>query len=163
GKIDEDYAAQGQQMFSCSMTDWSAQSLTSNAREQHVPLGIRVNQKTWAYSLTSPNLTNFNVIEYNIRNESGSTIDSIFVRWLVDFDAGPVMWSTSFGDDNDIPGFPQGKFIYDWTQGGQIADPRVQKPHAADAGSSVLGFHTGGSVAPPESALCQRQQIQINA
>src|SRR5678815_4671350 len=150
GKIDEDYEAEGQQMFSCSMTDWSAQSLTSNAREQHVPLGIRVNQKAWSYSLTSPNLTNFNVIEYNVHNESGNTIDSLFVGWLVDFDAGPVQSSNYFGDDQDAPGFPQGKFIYDWTQGGQIADPRVQRPHAEDASASVLGVHDGSSAAHPD-------------
>jgi len=162
GKIDEDYGAQGQQMFACSMTDWSAQSLVSNAREQHVPLGVRVNQKAWAYSLTAPNLTNFDVVEYEVRNESGNTIDSLFVGWLVDFDAGPVMSSNYFQDDMDVPGYPQGKFIYDWTQGGQIVDPRVQLPHAGAAQVSVLGKHSSGS-APPESALCQRQQIQINA
>ena len=161
GRIDEDYAAQGQQMFSCSMTDWSPQSVTANAREQHVPLGIRVNQKAWAYSLTSPNLTNFDVVEYDIRNESGNTIDSLFVGWLADFDAGPVETSSFFSDDLDAPGYPQGKFIYDWSQGGQVTDPRIQRPHDGLAEPSNLGLHAGG-VAPAESALCQRQEIRIN-
>ena len=162
GRIDEDYDAQGQQMFACSMTDWSPQSVTANAREQHAPLGLRVNQKAWAYSLTSPNLTNFDVVEYTIRNESGNSIDSLYVGWFVDFDAGPVESSSFFGDDQDAPGYPQGKFIYDWSQGGQVLDPRIQRPHDPLAEASDLGRH-GGNVAEAESALCQRQEIQINA
>lgn len=162
GKIDEDYDAQGQQEFDCALTDYSPQSLVANAREQHVPLGIRVNQKAWAYSLTSPNLTNFNVIEFDVKNESGNSIDSLCIGWLVDFDAGPVLSSNYFQDDMDAPGYPQGKFVYDWTQGGQIQDPRVQVPHDLRAEVSVLGHHSGSGVAPPESALCQRQEIQIN-
>lgn len=175
--VDEDYDAQGQQMFSCAMTDFSPQSLSSNVREQHVPLGLRVEQKAWCYSLTSPNLTNFNVIEYRIENVSGNTIDSLFVGWLVDFDAGPLISSNYFQDDQDVPGYPQGDFVYDWTQGGQVADERVQRPHSPLAEVSNvppppgpyvddvrgLGYHAGTGVAPPESALCQRQIIHINA
>ncbi len=150
GAIDEDYAAQGQQMFSHVMTDFSPQSLVSNVREQHVPLTVRVEQKSWGYSLTTPNLTNFDVLEYTIKNVSGNTIDSLFVGWLVDFDAGPVISSNFFQDDQDIPGYPQGWFIYDWTQGGQIRDPRVQLPHSPTIPVA------------PESALCQRDTIRIN-
>jgi hypothetical protein len=151
GLIDEDHAALGQQEYSCVMTDFSVQSLTSNVREQHVPLGLRVEQKAWGYSLTSPNLTNFNVIEYKINNVSGNTIDSLYVGWLVDFDAGPVTQSNYFQDDQDIPWYPQGWFIYDWTQGGAINDARVQLPHAeADVR------------APVDSPLCARDTIFIN-
>jgi len=150
GGIDEDYDAQGQQMYSLVMTDFSPQSLVSNVREQHVPLTVRVEQKTWAYSLTSPNLTNFDVIEYRVKNVSGNSIDSMFVGWLVDFDAGPAVSSNYFQDDQDIPWYPQGWFIYDWTQGGQIRDPRVQLPH-----STTIAVHE-------DSALCQRDTIRIN-
>jgi len=150
GRIDEDYAAVGQQMFSCVMTDFSLQSLTSNVREQHVPLGLRVEQKAWAYSLTSPNLTNFNVVEYNIINVSGNVIDSLFVGWLVDFDSGPVVVSNYFQDDQDIPGYPQGWFIYDFTQGGQVRDNRSQFPHAP------------GLAVSSDSALCPRDTIRVN-
>lgn len=151
GQIDEDYAAQGQQMFSHVMTDFSPQSLVANVREQHVPLTVRVEQKSWGYSLTTPNLTNFDVLEYTIRNVSGNAIDSLFVGWLVDFDAGPAISSNYFQDDQDIPWYPQGWFIYDWTLGGQIRDPRVQLPH------SLVNIPVAA-----ESALCQRDTIRIN-
>jgi hypothetical protein len=150
GLIDEDHAALGQQEFSCVMTDFSIQSLTANVREQHVPLGLRVEQKAWAYSLTSPNLTNFNVIEYKIINVSGNTIDSLFAGWQVDFDAGPVTQSNYFGDDQDIPWYPQGWFIYDWTQGGSVNDARTQLPHSSLTRAAV------------DSPLCSRDTIFIN-
>ena len=150
GKIDEDHNALGQQEYSCAMTDFSLQSVTANVREQHVPLGLRIEQKAWAYSLTSPNLTNFDVIEYKIINVSGNMIDSLYVGWLVDFDAGPINASSFFLDDQDAPGYPQGAFMYDWTQGGQVRDSRTQLPHAPTL------------AVPKDTALCSRQVIRIN-
>ncbi|HTO89573.1 MAG TPA: hypothetical protein VMJ70_00455 [Candidatus Sulfotelmatobacter sp.] len=150
GRIDEDFNALGQQEYSCAMTDFSLQSVTANVREQHAPLGLRVEQRAWAYSLTSPNLTNFDVVEYKIINVSGNMIDSLYVGWLVDFDSGPVDASNFFLDDMDAPAYPQGAFMYDWTQGGQVRDNRSQFPHAP------------GLAVSDDSALCSRQTLRVN-
>src|SRR5690349_9009818 len=66
GKIDEDYAAIGQEMFTCVIRDDTPQAIQQAQAERHVPLGISANQSAWAYSI--PGFTNFNVIEWDLTN-----------------------------------------------------------------------------------------------
>src|SRR5262249_48216203 len=57
GLIDEDYAAIGQQMYTCVIRDDTPQAVAAAAAERHVPLGgdvgkgVEVRQSAWAYSI----------------------------------------------------------------------------------------------------------------
>src|SRR6267378_2973679 len=44
GKIDEDYGAIGQQLYSCLMRDDTNEALNATFNEKHVPLGLEVQQ-----------------------------------------------------------------------------------------------------------------------
>jgi hypothetical protein len=108
GKIDEDYGAVGQMMYSCVMRDDTPEALAATFNEKHVPLGLECQQLAWAYSI--PGFTDFNVVQYTIKNVSGHELDSLYVGWLVDMDCGPLATANFFSDDLDIPGYPQGDF-----------------------------------------------------
>jgi hypothetical protein len=145
GRIDEDYGAIGQQIYSCVMRDDTPQALNATFNEKHVPLGLEVQQLAWAYSI--PGFTDFNVIQYHITNVSGHELDSLYVGWLVDMDCGPLDKSNYFSDDFDAPGYPQGDFALPL----DIIDSRRQLPHP-DVGSEFkdkplcdsLKFHISG-------------------
>ena len=77
GKIDEDYAAIGQQMFSCVIRDDTPQAINTTFNEKHVPLGLECRQTAWAYSIAG--FQDFDVIQYDIYNRSGHTLDSMTV------------------------------------------------------------------------------------
>jgi len=47
GSIDEDFAAIGQQMFSCMMRDDTPQAINTAFAEKHVPLGLECQQMAW--------------------------------------------------------------------------------------------------------------------
>ena len=108
GRIDEDYAALGQQMYSCLIRDDTQAALSTVFNEPHVPLVSEVRQLAWAYSV--PGFTNFNPIEWTIFNRSGHTLDSMYFGFRVDIDSGPASSSTYFNDDQDVPRFPSGVF-----------------------------------------------------
>jgi len=55
GKIDEDYAAISQQMFTCEMRDDTDQAVNANFAEKHVPFGLLVRQSTLAFSVPGAN------------------------------------------------------------------------------------------------------------
>ena len=120
GRIDEDYAALGQQMYSCVMRDDTPAALANVGNEVHVPVVLECRQVAWAYSV--PGFQNFNVIEYTIYNRSGHTLDSMYFGFPADMDAGPLNLGTYFLDDFDLPYFPQGEFTIPVEQD----DPRYQ-------------------------------------
>ncbi len=121
GRIDEDYAALGQQMYSCTMRDDTQAAASTVFNEAHVPLVLEMRQLSWAYSV--PGFTNFNPIEWTVYNRSGHTLDSMYFAVRVDFDAGPLNVDTFFSDDLDIPYAPQGDFDLAVT----FNDPRRQR------------------------------------
>ena len=87
GRVDEDYGALGQLMFSCVMRDDTPAALANVGNEKHVPLGLECRQLAWAYSI--PGFQDFNVAEYTIYNRSGHMLDSMYFGFRVDIDAGP--------------------------------------------------------------------------
>src|SRR6185503_4615221 len=97
GRIDEDYAALGQKMWSCTIRDDTPEAINTVRFERHAPLGLEVYQRAWAYSLSQ--YENFNVIDYEIFNRSGHILDSLVVGWLVDMDSGPFDNASYFNDD----------------------------------------------------------------
>lgn len=129
GRIDEDFAALGQQMFSLVMWDNTIEAVNTTFNEKHVPLGLECRQRNWAYSIAG--FQDFNVVEYEIFNRSGHDLDSVTVAFLVDMDAGPFESSNYFQDDFDLPQYPSG--LFPMTVGplaGQLPDAvRAQADH----------------------------------
>ena len=83
GLIDEDFAAIGQQMFTCVMRDDTPQAVAAAAAERHVPLGgdvgkgVECRQSAWAYSI--PGYTDFNIVNWHFFNRSGHELDSVVI------------------------------------------------------------------------------------
>jgi len=140
GRIDEDFAALGQLMFSCVMRDDTPAALAQVANQVHVPLILECRQLAWCYSI--PGFQNFNVIEYTIVNRSGHTLDSLYFGMPVDMDAGPVNLTTYFNDDLDLPYFPQGEFTIPVTPDDPRyqADPTTGDPLCGSRNIRVNGF-----------------------
>lgn len=152
GKIDEDYGALGQEMYSCTMWDNTEQAINTTFNEKHVPLGIECRQTAWAYSIRG--FQDFNVIQYEIYNRSGHLLDSLVIGWLVDVDAGPVRSDNFWTDDFDLPHYPYGEFpIRVGDAQGDLPDGRRrQYPHDPALDPLV----------PADSALCPRVTLRIN-
>lgn len=143
-RIDEDYGALGQCMLSVALWDNTIEATSLAAAEKHVPRGLEVRKKAWGYSLVQ--YENFNVIEYEVINRSGQELDSLFVGWLVDMDAGPIEVQGYWSDDLDVPFFPNGEFIYELSGG----DKRRQEVH-----DPLLPV-------PQNSPLCEWLPIRVN-
>jgi hypothetical protein len=144
GKIDEDFGAIGQQMYTCVIRDDTPQAVAAAAAERHVPLGIECRQTAWAYSI--PGYTDFNIVNWHFFNRSGHELDSVAIGFRVDMDCGPVDKSNFFSDDFDAPQYPYGRFVINTND----ADLRKQpKPHV-----DVPGVNS-------DSALCPRMLITV--
>ena len=148
GRIDEDYGALGQQMFSCVIRDDTPQAIGTVFAEKHVPLGLEVQQLAWAYSI--PGFTEFDIVQYTIYNRSGHVLDSMFVGGMVDMDCGPVTASSYWQDDVDLVGFPS-----------------CVLPHAVPASDkrlqdSTMRLRNYPSDVPDDSALCTHYDVRIN-
>ena len=109
GLVDEDFAAVGQEMLSCVMRDDTPAALADVSNEKHVPLSLECRQVAWAYSV--PGLQDFDAIEYTIINRSGHDLDSLYVGFFADMDAGPATLANFYVDDRDVPPFPGGSFL----------------------------------------------------
>ena len=135
GKIDEDHAAVGHLMFSCVMRDDTPAALATVSNERHVPLGLECRQRAWAYSI--PGFADFNVIEFTIINRSGHELDSLYLGFPADLDAGAMRASAAYYvDDRDLPFFPSGTFRVPISQ----FDPRYQGGACAQMRVQVHGF-----------------------
>jgi hypothetical protein len=132
------------------MRDDSPEALAADPA--YVPLGLECRQLAWAYG--APGLVDFNVVEYTFFNRSGHPLDSLFVGFKVDMDAGPVSSAAYFNDDLDLPGFPSGEFtVRVGTQPGDLQDPaRRQFPHSPALNAFVH----------QDSALCARFPLRLN-
>ncbi len=108
GGIDEDYAAISQQMFACELRDDTDQAVNANFAEKHVPFGLLVRQSTYAFAV--PGSNDFTAADFEIINQSGHMLDSMFVGFFVEQDVGPVQIDRYFSDDLPEPRVPQGDF-----------------------------------------------------
>lgn len=145
GRIDEDFAAIGQQMYSCVIRDDTQQAIQAAATERHVPLGLECQQTSWAYSI--PGYTDFNVVQWDIYNRSGHVLDSLFVGIRSDMDCGPLEKGNYYSDDFNLPSYPQGDF---WVQT-KDDDGRLQPPDK----------HANVGAAYADSALCPRYKVRV--
>ena len=151
GQIDEDYAALGQQMFTCVIRDDTPQAVAAAAAERHVPLGGDINrgvecrQSAWAYSI--PGYTDFNIVNWHFINRSGHELDSVGIGFRVDMDCGPADKSNFFSDDFDVNMYPFGNFVINTPDN----DLRKQAP----------GTYPPVSDVPPDSALCPRYMVRV--
>ena len=135
GKVDEDYGAVGHLMFSCRMRDDTPASRAVLSNEPHIPLGLECRQRAWAYSI--PGFANFDVIEYTIFNRSGHTLDSLYLGFPADLDAGALgALAPYYQDDQDLPYFPNGGFRATISP----FDPRYQFGVCSQMFVNVQGF-----------------------
>jgi len=95
GLCDEDYASIGQQMYSCEYRDDFPQ--IRQLQPEHVPLGIRVRQTSYAWS--TPGQSDFIGMDYRITNVSGRAIRNVFVAIFADPDVGSRAIDGYFLDD----------------------------------------------------------------
>ena len=115
GLIDEDYAAYGQQMYTCELRDDTEQAVNANFAEKHVPFGLLVRQSTLAFAV--PGANDFAAADFKIYNRSGHTLDSAYVGFFVENDVGPTADDRHFSDDLPEPRVPQGDFIEEVASG----------------------------------------------
>jgi hypothetical protein len=146
GRVDEDYGANGQQMYSLLMRDDTEEAIRFTQAEPHVPRGFEIKERAWAYSLTQ--LENFNVFEYTITNVSGHELDSVYVAFPIDVDAGPTLVSNYYIDDLDIPQFPSGEYVL------KLPDDDV-RTQIVKHGENIPGHAEG-------TPLCSHLPIRIN-
>lgn len=95
GLCDEDYAAIGQQMFSCEYFDDIPNIRQTNP--EHVPLGIRVRQTSFAWA--TPGQNDFVGMDYRITNRSGHSLRNVMVAIFADPDVGNRGIPGYFRDD----------------------------------------------------------------
>ncbi len=154
GLIDEDYAALGQKMWSCTMWDNTAQALAAVFNEKHVPLNLECRQTAFAYSV--PGFQDFNVVTWTIYNRSGHGLDSMYVGLRWDLDAGPADNPSYFADDLDIPFFPHGDFTVRLGDGSKYAaklDPKGNRRQLE---------HPDVQSVPEGVPLCPEVNLRVN-
>jgi len=95
GLCDEDFAAVGQQMFSCEYFDDIPE--TRQFQPEHVPLGIRVRQTSYAWA--NPGQNDFVGMDYRITNRSGHTLRGVMVAIFADPDVGVRGNPLAYQDD----------------------------------------------------------------
>ncbi|MCE9626877.1 MAG: hypothetical protein K8R56_03045, partial [Candidatus Eisenbacteria bacterium] len=146
GRIDEDFAAIGQQMFTCVIRDDTQAAIAAAAAERHVPLGVECHQTAWAYSI--PGFTDFNVVNWKFFNRSGHELDSVVIGFRVDMDCGPADKSNFFSDDFDAPQYPFGRFVVLTKETDLRLQPKADRLEVPE-----------GSLA--DSALCPRFVVTV--
>jgi len=84
GLCDEDYSSIGQQMFASEYNDY--QPTTRQLYPEHVPLGIKVQQTSYAWA--TPGQNDFVGMDYKIINVSGRALRNVYVAIFADMDVG---------------------------------------------------------------------------
>lgn len=100
GKIDEDFAAIGQQYFHAQMRDDRPE--VEEVYPDHVPLGLLLGQESFAWS--DPRVDDLIGFKVTVDNVGEQTIDGAFVGLFADFDIGMTAGSTNAALD-DLVGF----------------------------------------------------------
>ena len=95
GLCDEDFAATGQQMFSCEYFDDIPE--IRQFLPEHVPLGIRIRQTSYAWA--TPGQNDFVGMDYRITNRSGRSLRNLMIAIFADPDIGVRGTTGYFTDD----------------------------------------------------------------
>jgi hypothetical protein len=95
GLCDEDFAAVGQQMFASEYAD--DQPFTRQIFPEHVPLGVKVQQTSYAWA--TPGQNDFVGMDYKIINRSGRALRNVYVGIFADMDIGSRAIRGYFVDD----------------------------------------------------------------
>ncbi|HET7497744.1 MAG TPA: hypothetical protein VFM00_05550 [Candidatus Eisenbacteria bacterium] len=125
GLCDEDYAAVGQQMFATEYFD-DIPAIRQFLPE-HVPLGIRVRQTSYAWA--TPGQNDFVGMDYQITNRSGRTLRNVMVAIFADPDIGNRGIQGYFQDDQ--VGLFDRQVTYVGSTG-QTVKRRIQMAYAYD-------------------------------
>ena len=134
GRIDEDFGAISQQMCTLEVRDDTEQAVNAAFAEKHVPFGLLVRETTFAFAV--PGANDFVGKSYEIYNQSGHQLDSVFVGFFVDFDIGPIAQSRFFADDLAYPTVPSG----DYLESIATTDPRYNPSLCTQDTIHVNGF-----------------------
>jgi hypothetical protein len=88
GRVDEDYAAISQQMFTSVARDTATffNEIIVSPSEHHRPIGIEVAMDSYQY--TAPTFDDFVGFEFRIRNIGQRSLRQVFVGFFVDSDVG---------------------------------------------------------------------------
>ncbi len=95
GRIDEDFAAVGNQMFRCSYRDDHTQAILDSP--DHYPLGIEILQET--YQWEQPELAGMIALDYTVISHGHELLEDLFLGIYVDPDIGHRNGSRIFDDD----------------------------------------------------------------
>ena len=125
GLCDEDFAAIGQQMFSTEYYDDIPE--IRQAQPEHVPLGIRVRQTSYAWG--TPGQNDFVGMDYRITNRSGRTLRSLMIAIFADPDVG-TRGMTGYAND-DQAGLIDREVEY-FGSTGEVVRRRIQMGYAWD-------------------------------
>src|SRR6267143_415786 len=144
GRCDEDYSAIGQQMLACEYFDDIA--ATRALSPNHVPLGIKVQQTSYAWA--TPGQNDFVGMDYKIINRSGRALRNVYVGIFADMDIGTRAIRGYFVDDEaglinrDVRYVgPSGEFVTKRIQMGYMWDNPDDPAKIADAkGGDVPGY-----------------------
>ena len=71
--------------------------------------GLLVRQNTYAFAI--PGNNDFTAVEYDVINQSGHELDSVFVGFFVEQDVGKTDLPRYFTDDLPEPRIPQGNYV----------------------------------------------------
>ena len=144
GLCDEDYSAIGQQMFASEYAD--DQVSTRAQFPEHVPLGVKVQQTSYAWA--TPGQNDFVGMDYKIINRSGRALRNVFVGIFADLDIGTRSIRGYFSDDEaglinrDVQYVgPTGEFVTKRIQMGYGWDNPDDPARVQDAkGGDVPGY-----------------------
>jgi len=126
GRCDEDYSAVSQQMFSTEYFDDLPQ--TRQAFPEHVALGIRVRQTSYAWG--NPGQNDFVGMDYVITNRSGRTLRNIMIGIMADPDIGSRAFPNIYNTDDQVGLFDRDvQYI---GQTGEVVTRRMQMAYAYD-------------------------------
>jgi len=125
GLCDEDFAATGQQMFSAEYYDDIPE--IRQAEPEHVPLGIRVRQTSYAWG--TPGQNDFVGMDYQITNRSGRALRSLMIAIFADPDIGTRGVTGYAGDDQ--AGLIDREVAY-FGSTGELIRRRIQMGYAYD-------------------------------
>ncbi|MCI0634406.1 MAG: hypothetical protein L0206_10910, partial [Actinobacteria bacterium] len=113
GRIDEDFAAISQQMFTCVYRDTATfrNESIQNPIERHKPIGLEIVQESYQY--TAPAFDDFVGLEFRVRNagliDRGArvykTLRQVFVGFFIDSDVGCVTSPDASRHLDDRAGF----------------------------------------------------------
>ncbi len=95
GRIDEDFEAIGQQMFSCMYRDDTPEAIAQVS--DHVPLNLLVRQRSFQWSTTSIN--EFVGFDFQIINTGDQRLKNVYLGFFSDSDIGPKTTPRYWTDD----------------------------------------------------------------